>query len=68
MEDAFSSWSWDIVLYAMGLALLVFLVMGPAMWSSTNEFMVVRLWRLLRGKSKTPKSQSGDSASGGTAP
>ena len=61
MNDPFASWSWDILLYAGGIALIVFLFMGPAMWSSTNEFMLVRLWRHLRRNTvKLEKSKAAD--------
>ena len=61
MNDPFASWSWDILLYAGGIALIVFLFMGPAMWSSTNEFMLVRLWRhLRRTTAKLEKSKAAD--------
>ena len=60
MDDPFASWSWDILLYAGGLAVIVFLFMGPAMWSSTNEFMLTRLWRHFR--TPAAKSHAGEDA------
>ncbi len=44
--------TWDAVLIAVGMTLLVALFMGPGMWSSDNEFLFVRLWRKLRGRGK----------------
>lgn len=59
MNDPFSSWSWDILFYAGGFAIIVFLFMGPALWSSTNEFMLTRLWRALRRKPPAdPKAEA----------
>lgn len=44
--------TWDIVLLTIGFTLFVVLFLGPAMWSSDTEFLIVRLWRLYRQRTR----------------
>lgn len=43
---------WKLMLLAVGLTALVVLVMGPGMWSSSNDPLLLKLWRFIR---RTPK-------------
>lgn len=38
------------LLIVFGFTAFVVLMLGPAMWSSDTEFLVVRIWRRLRGR------------------
>jgi hypothetical protein len=40
---------WQLLLIPAGLTLLVVLLMGPGMWSSSNDFVLARWWRTIRG-------------------
>jgi hypothetical protein len=50
---------WKLLLMAVVLTALVVLVMGPGMWSSSNDPVLAKLWRALRGKSRSD-DKSGD--------
>ena len=43
---------WKLLLMAVVLTALVVLVMGPGMWSSSNDPVLAKLWRAIRGKSR----------------
>lgn len=44
--------TWDIALLAVGLVVAVVLVMGPALWSSTTDTVLGRMWRRITGRDK----------------
>ena len=45
------------ILVIIGFVLVVVLFMGPAMWSSSTEPLLVTLWKKLTGSGKKPRGK-----------
>ena len=56
--------SWGMLWFALIGTVIVVLLMGPGMWSSTTEFVLVTLWKRWRNRDRAssdgaPKERRG---------